>query len=67
VANPALARSPLQHDRLKAHSGLKTAKHQNQQKDFHHFACHIDTHADRCASGEFLVYSRAKRLGVLLL
>src|SRR6267378_3894802 len=41
--NPTFAGSPLQHDRLKAHDGFKTAKHQNQQKDFYRFACHIDT------------------------
>jgi hypothetical protein len=41
--NPAFARPPLEHDGLDAQCGLKTAKHENQQKDFHHFAFHIDT------------------------
>jgi len=41
--NLAFARPPLQHGRLQAHGSLKTAKHENQQKDFHRFACHIDT------------------------
>jgi len=43
VTSPAFARSPLQHDRLKTQGGLKTAKHENQQKDLDRIACHIDT------------------------
>jgi hypothetical protein len=41
--------SALQDNRLDADRGLKTAKHQKQQKHFHGFACHIDTSADCCA------------------
>jgi hypothetical protein len=41
--NLAFAKPPLQHGRLQAHGSLKTTKHENQQKDFHRFACHIDT------------------------
>ncbi|MGA7995927.1 MAG: hypothetical protein WCA28_13595 [Bradyrhizobium sp.] len=45
----------FQDNRLNAHHSLKTAKHQKQQKDFHGFACHIDTSADCCALQGLLV------------
>jgi hypothetical protein len=60
--NPAFARSPLEHDRLGPQCGLKTAKHENQQKDFHHFACHIDT-----PTGWPLAIISAQKPGPLLL
>jgi len=63
---PALARSPLQHDRLQAHGGLKTAEHENQEKDFHRFACHIDTQEGCRPSGPVATIS-AQKPGRLLL
>jgi hypothetical protein len=60
-------RPAFQNNRLDAHRGLKTAKHEKQQKDFHRFACHIVTYADRCALWGLIVHIRAQWPGLFLL
>lgn len=60
-------RSAFQDNRLEAHRSLKTAKHENQQKDCHDFACHIDTHTDAAPPRELIFYKRAQKPDLFLL